>query len=355
MLPPIRSFSCLCVMGFALLASVDSHPGFAQQQEAHPVPPPADPLTVMIHTEDAERFARLFTATEGKPTAEQIQKDYLDNASYGVTVFTPYRIVNATHLAAAIAADQESYAHAIQQCLPRLREYDSDLRAIYLAMHGLYPDKPLPQIYVIFGAGNSGGTAQPDAQVLGLEVLCKTSDTPEALRTTMRRFFAHETVHTLQNDPADQRKSPLLAQVLTEGGADFIASLVTGETPEPQRANWAAQRESFLWSEFQKDMVATQPPMNRQDPSGAKQANLRWIGNYQKAPAGWPFEVGYWVGMRIWQCYFQAAADKHQAIRDVIDWNDPQSILTKSGYQGGSCGTGFRDSTQKPTSSTGPA
>ena len=68
-LPRIRSFSCFCVMGFALLASVDSRLGFAQQQDVYQAPPPpADPLTATIHTEDAERFARLFTATKGKPS-----------------------------------------------------------------------------------------------------------------------------------------------------------------------------------------------------------------------------------------------------------------------------------------------
>lgn len=146
MLPRIHSFSCLCVMEFALLASVNSRLGYAQQQDVHQAPPPADPLTATIHTEDAERFARLVTATKGKPTAEQIQKDYLDNSHYGVTVFTPHRIVNATHLATAVSADEESYAHAIQQCLPRLREYDSDLRAIYLAMHGLSGQTASPNL-----------------------------------------------------------------------------------------------------------------------------------------------------------------------------------------------------------------
>jgi hypothetical protein len=42
--------------------------------------------------------------------------------------------------------------------------------------------------------------------------------------------------------------------------------------------------------------------------------------------------------MRIWHCYYEAASDKHQAIRDVLDWNDPGLILRKSGYVGGPCG-----------------
>lgn len=335
-------------------SGVCSRIALAQQQPASQPPAPADPLTATIHIEDAERFARLFTATDGRPTAEQIQKQYLDSASYGVAVFTPYRIVNADHLAAAVATDRENYARAIHDCLPHVEQYDADLHAIYLAMHGLLPDMPLPQIYIVFGAGNSGGTAGPNAQVLGLEVLCKTSGgTPDGLRTTIRRFFAHETVHTFQNSPTGRHTSPFLAQVLTEGGADFIASIVTGETPDLQRASWATQHEPFLWSQFQKDLVATQEPASKENPNAAKQARLRWIENYQIEPPGWPSEVGYWLGMRIWQCYYQAAADKHQAIRDVIDWNDPQTVLTKSGYRGGPCGAEAADSTKGLVSQTG--
>lgn len=332
MRPSLRCLSC--ILGFVLAFCIRA---FALA--TGPVQPPtADPLTATIHTEDAERFARLFATANGKPSAEQLQKDYLDKGSYGVSVFTPYRIQNAAHLAEAVATDEPSYQHAIQDCLPRLPQYNADLRAIYLAMHGLYPDKPLPQIYIVFGAGNSGGTAAPNAQVLGLEVICKTSgDTPDGLRTTLRRFFAHETVHTLQNDPTGAEASPLLASVLTEGGADFVASVVTGATPEPQRAEWAAQREAELWVQFQKDMLATQPQESKASPKAAMEARHRWIENYDSAPPGWPYEVGYWVGMRIWQCYYEATSDKHQAMRDVIEWNDPGLILKKSGYDGGAC------------------
>jgi hypothetical protein len=317
--------SLLCIGTFAFAA--DSTP-----------PTPADPLTATIHMDDAERFARLYASTHGKPTAAQLQAEYLDNASYGVAVFTPYRILNAANLATNVAAHPDSYQHAIDRCLPHLQQYNADLRSIYLALHGLFPDRPLPQIYIVFGAGNSGGTSGTNAQVLGLEVICEVSgDTSEGLRSTLRKFFAHETVHTLQSEPSGADNSPLLADALTEGGADFIASLVTGETPDPQRAAWASQREANLWSQFRKDMVTTEPSTARDSPQAAQQASRRWYANYKIAPVGWPSEVGYWVGMRIWQCYFDAAPDKHQAVRDVLNWNDPDLVLRISGYAGGPC------------------
>lgn len=300
-------------------------------------PPPADPLTVEVRAEDAERFARLFAATGGKPTAAQLQKDYLDGASYGVSVFTPGRIGDAERLATAIARDPAAYERAIRTCLPAAKAATADLRAIYLALHGLLPDRKLPQIYLVFGAGNSGGTAGPGAQVLGLEVLCAQEDSIEGFRALLRRFFAHETVHTLQRDRASQGPEPLLTGALEEGAADFIAGIVTGQTPDPQRAAWAAPREVELWAEFQQDMAKTRGVDlgAEPEPKAAVAAYLRWLANYKDAPPGWPYELGYWVGMRIWQSYYDRATDKRQAIRDMLDFEDAGTMLKRSGYAGG--------------------
>jgi hypothetical protein len=59
---------------------------------------------------------------------------------------------------------------------------------------------------------------------------------------------------------------------------------------------------------------------------------LRWFANYGSAPEGWPYEAGYWVGMRIAEAYVAHAHDKHAAIRDLIELRDPGAILKASGY-----------------------
>ena len=300
-------------------------------------PPPADPLTVRLHTEDADKFAALFEKTNGAPTPEQIQAEYLEGASYGVEVFTPGRIRNAQHLAATIRKNPEQYRHAIKTCLPAAKSAEADLRSVYLGLRGLLPDAKLPQIYLVFGAGNSGGTAGPGAQVLGLETLCAISKDMSSFRLLLRQFYAHETVHALQQNPGEAAfRSPLLARALMEGAADFIATLVTGEVPSPERAQWASSREKELWSQFQADVAATRNFDFQKAPKDApgRQIFRRWDGNYGNAPEGWPHEVGYWIGMRIWESYFAAAADKQKAIRDVLSWQDPEAILKASGYDG---------------------
>lgn len=298
-------------------------------------PTPADPLTVTVDTADADRFAALFARTGGAPTAEQLQREYLDPGSYGVHVFTQWRIENASHLAEVVAAKRAKYADAIARCLPLAKQATADLRTIYLALHGLFPDKPLPRLYIVFGADSSGGTAGPGAQVLGLEVLCAQAATPEAFRTTLRAFFAHETVHALQRDfdPIAGRE-PMRDSALVEGAADFIATLVTGAQIAPARDAWARRQEPVLWRDFAADMAATRgfdpgAEANRTDPRGVR--FRRWFWNYGDPPAGWPIEAGYWIGQRIWERWYATQPDKHAAIRRLLSLERLDEVLADAG------------------------
>jgi hypothetical protein len=293
-----------------------------------------DPLTVDIDARDAVRFAGLL-ARHPQPTAEQLQQGYLDGAGIGVRIFTPYRIKDAQNLARAFAAQPQDYQYAARECLPRLASLQPELRAIYLAYAGLQPQRPLPAVHVVFGAGNSGGTASDTAQVLGLEVMCKAGTSWDEFRSAMRGIFAHETVHSWQTEPSPEaQRDPLLTWALREGVPDYLAALVTGGVPRPDRDSWARAREASLWLEFQRDRTALLgvPDPLRNAPTRA--IAQRWFANYGAAPQGWPYEAGYWVGMRIAEAYVARAADRRQAISELIDMRDPVAILKASGYGG---------------------
>ena len=305
------------------------------------VPPAADPLTASIETADADRFAAIFNSTNGRPTGEQLQKGYLDPGSYGVRVFTPDRIIDAQHLATTVAKRSDFYTRAVKTCLPIIKDTTAELRATYLAFHGLFPDRPLPRLYLVVGADNSGGTAGPGAQVLGLETLCGLADTPEKLREIVRGFYAHETVHTFQSDSSwEASGDSLLRGVLTEGAADFIATLVTGRQMDPARAAWAAPREAELWRQFKADLAITRGVQWRTRRYGTPVAASfdRWIGNYGSAPPGWPVEVGYWMGQRIWQRWYDRQLDKRAALRAMLTLVDPAAVLAEGRFQEPSSG-----------------
>lgn len=301
---------------------------------ANPVPPlSADPLTVEVETGDADRFAALFERTGGKPSAGRLQRDYLDRGSYGIQVFTPDRIVDADNLAKSVAAEPDIYARAVRICLPIVKQTTAELRATYLALHGLFPDKPLPRLFLVVGAGNSGGTAGPGAQVLGLEVLCRGADTPDALRAIVRGFYAHETVHVLQGNVA--AGNVLLTSVLQEGAADFIAELVTGRPMNSARANWAGPREAELWRQFEADLKATrgatEGELKRGTPAG--DAFYRWIANDGSAPNAWPGEAGYWMGQRIWQRWYDQEPDKRAALREMLMLRNPEAVFAAGAFR----------------------
>lgn len=291
-----------------------------------------DPLTADIDARDALRFANLMK-DGAVPTADVLQRGYLDGSGPGVAVFTPRRIRDAQHLAAVVASKPDVYRYAIRECLPRLPALRSDLRAIYLAFAGLVPERPLPAIDVVFGARTSGGTASNDRQVLGLEVICAPGTTPEQFRTAMRGFFAHETVHTWQDGDTPAKLADfLLGQALTEGVADYLATLVTGAIPHQDRDAWARPQEAWLWQEFQRDRAAIKGSSDGVDKLVASPHFRRWFANCHAARDGWPCEAGYWVGMRIAEAYVARAADKRAAIRELIELRDPGAIVKASGY-----------------------
>lgn len=300
--------------------------------------PSVEPLTAHVDDSAAQRFAQLWRAADGKPTAAQIQAEYLADGGRGLEVFTPNRIVNAEHLATTIEHNREIYRDAVERCLPWVSATNPELRSVYLGLRGLFPDRRLPEIAVVIGANNSGGTAAPDIQVIGLEVICRLSPTREIFEASMRQFLSHETVHTFQGELSPRaRRDMLVAQALIEGVPDYVTQLVTARVPEPTRDAWASQREPWIWQQFQKDAAIVRAGT---DAAGAmnpeaRAAFRRWFANAGDAPEGWPSELGYWVGMRIAQKHVETSGDPRAALYQLLDPVDPAALVAASGYGSG--------------------
>jgi uncharacterized protein YjaZ len=76
--------------------------------------------------------------------------------------------------------------------------------------------------------------------------------------------------------------------------------------------------EAELWAEFSKHFDDTN--------------FFPWM--YGKPPDGKPNDLGYFIGYRIAQAYYEQAADKKQAIRDIITARNGnvRELLAMSGY-----------------------
>src|SRR5690606_7988188 len=100
-----------------------------------------------------------------------------------------------------------------------------------------------------------------------------------------------------------------------EGGADFIAELISGRHMNQAIHDWALPREAEIWARFSK-------VMDEEDHDG-------WLYGGDR-PEGWPADVGYFVGYRIAQAYYDQAEDKRAALKEILASPDVRGLLARS-------------------------
>lgn len=269
--------------------------------------------------DDAERFAKLFNNTS-ELDEEQIKNEYLNLGTKGLEIFTPHRIQNDKNILRAISENPGAYKKGIDVCLPAARSISSDVKQVLSDVKTLLEQENSAPTYILFGADNSGGTASEEGLSLGLEVLCRFAETEEEAKEVILSFVAHEIVHVYQSRLPENKaqKLTLLRQALTEGFADFITNSVLGRITqsEVKRHSFGVKNEGVIWAEFKA-------VMNGGDVKP-------WM--YGAGAEGRPSDLGYWIGKKIAQAYYEKADDKNRALQDLLHLKDPQSILLISEY-----------------------
>ena len=134
-------------------------------------------------------------------------------------------------------------------------------------------------------------------------------------------IVAHELVHYQQKNALIASlfggEVSLLGKSLSEGGADFVGELIAGGNINPRLHEYGNPREKQLWLEFKKEM-------DNKDASN-------WLYQGDKAKDK-PADLGYYVGYKIAESYYNKAKDKKQAIKDILEIKDFNHFLKASGY-----------------------
>ena len=113
------------------------------------------------------------------------------------------------------------------------------------------------------------------------------------------------------------KKPTLLQQSIIEGSADFIGELMTGEHLNKEANDYGNRNEEKLCKEFVTKMEST--------------SYIDWMYGVSGKDDR-PNDLGYWMGYKITEQYFKKAADKKQAIKEILDIKDYKEFLKKSGY-----------------------
>ncbi|HEY0334084.1 MAG TPA: DUF2268 domain-containing putative Zn-dependent protease [Stenotrophomonas sp.] len=280
------------------------------------------PRGPQIITTDVTRFYALYDARLGKPTAKQIERDYLAKATPSLVEFAKLRRVTAQSIADRLAKDPAMYEKA-KACMAVLPAVTERLAASFAKFADLYPDARFPPVAIVVGRGKPVGTANQNGLYIGLEALCAADFMNPDPEDRFVHVIAHEYGHIQQPGSDFEEGDPsatVLRVSLLEGVAELIAELTSGSVGNPGLTRWTHGHEAEIESAFVRDMDST-------DLS-------KWAYNYRPG-SDEPYDMGYWVGYRIAKAYYLNSDDRKQALKQLIQLHDPKAILEASGWTPG--------------------
>jgi hypothetical protein len=200
------------------------------------------------------------------------------------------------------------------------------VRAALRRVEAFYPDATYPAIYFVIAGFTSQGTVSHGNVVIAAEMVSADAATPrhelppflrnvDLTREVLPCILVHELMHAQQHYARD---NSLLAQVMTEGVADFVTHKAVGcVQTAPTTYAWGEAHERELWRQFQQEMHGTD--------------YSKWLYNGNTIKDR-PDQLGYWMGYQIAEAYYSRAADKRRAIRELLNIQDHRAVLAASGY-----------------------
>lgn len=179
-----------------------------------------------------------------------------------------------------------------------------------------------PQQYVYACTEVIAGDSQTDVSELSQKAFADAITSGTDVAQKLINTVSHECVHIQQkNAKIDSNRivCPLLQHAMMEGAADFIGDMISGGQNNPLAHIYGNAHEKELWLEFKSNLC------------GEVGIGEKWFLFNFKAQDR-PADLGYFIGNKIAEAYYNHSKDKTQAIIDIIEINNPILFLDKSGY-----------------------
>jgi hypothetical protein len=285
-----------------------------------------DPLQAKLVTTDIRNFWTAYDMAQ-KDTANRLkiyEATYIDNGSGALHDYFTMKVDNMRSFMYGHDHKQKFYG-ALRENTLKVDEKKPQMMQSFVRFKELYPEARFPDIYFIIGNFTSGGASSDNGLLIGIDQAVKTPEIPlDELSLWERNNFtnldnlphliAHELIHF--NQFALSKDTTLLSAAIREGMCDFIAELISGKGANQRLHEYAKGKEKQIWQDFEKEMYL-------------KRAN-NWIGNSTQETADKPADLGYWVGYVICKSYYNNAADKKQALYDILHIKDHNAFYEQS-------------------------
>jgi hypothetical protein len=290
-----------------------------------------DPEKAQIVTSDIALFWRAYDLAKPENNLIIYRDEYFKKGSIGLQEFLRSKIGNSCNLVTAIDAAPKYYTSLRTQSA-KVENYKPQMLASFKKLKEIYPDAAFPNVYFVVGRMNTGGNATLKGLLIGVEMYGKTDDASVAELSGWKKssvgkietipfIVAHELVHYQQKNAhlitLFGGEVSLLGKSLSEGSASFVGELISGGNDNPQLHEYGDPREKQLWLEFKKEM------------NGKDASNWLYQGDRAKDK---PADLGYYIGYKIVESYYNKAKDKKQAVKDILEIKDFNVFLATSGY-----------------------
>lgn len=267
-----------------------------------------------------QAYDKLPTATASADSAAILKTYYLDVASPGLLAYVEAAHASPVNFVQAIRTHRR-YLAAIRPATLRIQQQLPGIRQAARQLKALYPAATFPSLYFAIGKFEVGGSAFPNLLYVGAELKCATTSAPlQEIRPDIRDGVVpveatstaciHEIIHGQQQPTAFTTN---LEGALREGAAEYVAYRLTKRLGSPAAFAYSRHCAAALRREFAQE--ANQP------------IAAKWFIATTDATGRRPGALGYVIGFRICEAYYQQAADKGAALRDIISLANMPALL----------------------------
>ncbi|MEM8524280.1 MAG: DUF2268 domain-containing putative Zn-dependent protease [Bacteroidota bacterium] len=297
----------------------------------------AQPNT-LIFTKDIDHFWEAYDHLAECHTKEDsiqsFQSRYINKASEGFQEFLKVRKFTAREYYANVKRSPKFW-ESIRTNTLKIKTMLPELEEVYAAYETAFPGHEKPKICFAIGCLRTAGTVSGGYLLVGSEMIVTDEDTDKSElgswekavlpnEFTLKKIVAHEYIHALQEFKFPVYWSLLNHRVLfmslMEGSCDFLAKMIVGETINGHIHEYGDANQAAVWVKFKKDMWTNK--------------SRKWVYNGGNAPEGIPADLGYYVGYKICESYYQKAEDKQQALEDILQLKSVKKLYVESDYNG---------------------
>lgn len=290
---------------------------------------------VEFHFSDIDNFWKAFDLIQDAKThtkrTDIIQKTYVDKASKGLKLLIEKHNLTAADYATYMK--DTVFFNSIKPVTLNSKNDTLEIRNHLRSFENLYPNAIFNDIYFVIGQFKRAGTVIDSTMIIQLEKNAKSDATRSAFlfnedqldnlnhHSSLIPLIVHEQVHINQKNI---NTKTLLSKSICEGAADFLMHLQTGRLPSSvqETYTYGIANETRLWAKFQTDLDIKYGLIKKD-----------WFYNYDRQDI--PPDLGYFMGFKICEKYYNEATDKVEAIKFMLNGSNSERLLELSQYNGG--------------------